>query len=326
MSDAEAPAEAQGGPSWRRNAPATPAPPPLEAGAPGTPLRDAVVRTHDADLDEELYHPRYSRSAGTPLPYLVVSFVLLGAAWWAMRWSSPTPSAPDPVRSSEWWTNITGVLLPGEEIRFGSYSQSRMWIALALLMVAVAAVLTWIGRLGHNLRQTEQPFGAVLPLLALLAWWILPLTIGMTGDADRSRSDLLVRFLLAFGILFAQFLLLRWPLVNRIWRSGHLPYDVASIVLWLPMLIPWSMYFLSSAYSLFDVGDEGSIADSSWRPTPAMVDWARDLSRATAIGLLVLLVVVSVMQHVGMVRDRTADAAARERARAERLPLLPPGA
>jgi hypothetical protein len=326
MSDAEAPAEVQGGPSWRRNGPGAPAPAPLEPGMPGPPLQPAVVAGDAAELAEELYHPRYSRNSGTPLPYLVASFVLMGAAWWAMRWSTATPTAPDPVRSSEWWTNVTAVLLPGEDIRFASYSPTRMWVALALLIVAAAAVLTWIGRIGHNLRQTQQPFGSVLPLLALPAWWLLPISIGITSDADRSRSDLLVRFLLAFGILFAQFLLLRWPLTNRIWRAGHLPHDLASIVLWLPMLIPWSMYFLSSAFTLFTVGDRGKVADSSWRPTMAMVDWSRNLSRATGIGLLVLLVVVTVMQHDGLAKDRAAADASRERSRAQRLPLLPPGA
>ncbi|WP_421118892.1 hypothetical protein ACE2AJ_16220 [Aquihabitans daechungensis] len=330
MSDAEPPAEVQGGPSWRRNAPASsPPPPPVSPSSdPATvapPARPLGEREH-TELEEDLYHPRYSRNSGTAIPYLVAAFVLMGAAWWAMRWSSFAVGAPDPVRSSEWWTSITGVLLPAEEIRLASYSYARMWIAVALLILAALAICLWIGRIGSNLRSNQQPFGSVLPLLAFPAWWILPLSIGVTTDSDRSREDLLVRFLLAFGILFAQFLLLRWPLLNRIWRAGHLPYDLASIVLWLPMMIPWMMFFLSNAFTLLAVGDDGDVSDSAWRPTLAMLDWARWTTRATGIATLVLLVVVTMTQHVGLMKDRAAADASRARARSERLPLLPPGA
>jgi len=322
MSDAEPPVEVQGGPSWSRNASAAVSSNP---DAPAPPVR-ALGERERSDLDEELYHPRYSRNSGTALPYLVASFVLMAAAWWAMRWSTVTAAAPDPVRSSEWWTNITSVLLPGEDFRFASYSYPRMWTALALLMTAAAAIFLWIGRIGSNLRSSQQPFGSVLPLLTFPAWWLLPITIGITTDSDRSREDLLVRFLLAFGMLFAQFLLLRWPLLNRIWRAGQLPHDLGSIALWLPMMIPWSMLFLANAFTLLTVGDDGSVADSSWRPTPAMADWARWTTRATSLALLGLLVVVTITQHVGLARDRATAEASRERSRAERLPLLPPGA
>lgn len=326
MTDGEAPTEARGGPSWRRHetlgAPAPASPPNAPPG-----VRSPAAVTLDASPDDdELYHPRYSRNSGTALPYLVVAFVLMGAAWWGMRWSTLKPGAPDPVRTSEWWTNITAVLLPGEDIRFASYSQSRMWIALSLLLLAAAAVMAWIGRIGTNLRTNQQPFGSVLPAITFPAWWILPISIGITTDSDRSRQDLLVRFLLAFGALFAQFLLLRWPLLNRIWRAGRLPYDLASIVLWLPMMVAWSMYLCSTIFTLLAIGEDGSYADSAWRPTPAMVDWARYLTRATGVGILVLLVVVTIAQHIGLAKDRVAADASRERSRAERLPLLPPGA
>lgn len=336
MSDGEAPVETRGGPSWRRHelaaAPGAAAPAAAPSGAsPGGPLpaappRSPAVVTLDAsELDEELYHPRYSRNSGTAVPYGIVALVLMGAAWWGLRWSTFTPDAPDPVRTSEWWTNITSVVLPSEDIRFASYSQSRMWISLSLLLLATGAVMVWIGRIGSNLRTTEQPFGSVLPAIALLAWWVLPITIGVTTDSGRSREDLLVRYLLAFGMLFAQFLLLRWPMLNRIWRAGHLPYDLASIVLWLPMMAAWSMWFLSNIFTLLTIGDDGRLADSSWRPTPAMIDWIRHLTRATGVGILILLVVVSITQHIGLRKDRAAASASRERSRAERLPLLPPG-
>lgn len=327
MSDAEVPAEAQGGPSWRRHAPSEPPPPDGPGpGSTSTQFATPLGVRELSEIDEDLYHPRYSRNSGTAIPYLIAAFVLMAAAGWAMRWSRLVVGAPDPVRSSEWWTNITGVLLPGEDIRLASYSQPRMWTALALLMLAAAAIFVWIGRIGSNLRTNQRPFGATLALLAFPAWWILPLSLGATTGSDRSREDLLVRFLVAFGILFTQFLLVRWPVLNRIWRAGHLPYDQASLALWLPMMIPWMMYLASNVFTLLAVGIHGSVADSAWQPTANMVEWARWTTRVTGVGTLVLLVVVTVTQHVGLVKDRAAAAASRERSRSERLPLLPPGA
>jgi hypothetical protein len=300
-----------------------PAPPIGGVAGPPTAFVGSTDRTV---LDEELYHPRYSRGSGSAVPYMAGALVLMLAAWWAMVWSTPTASATDPVRSSEWWTNITAVLLPAEDVRLASYSQTRMWVALVLLVLAATAIVLWIGRIGSNIRQGHRPFGAFVAIVAFPAWWILPLSIGITAGGGRSRGDLVVRFLTAFGILFAQFLLMRWPTLNRIWRAGQLPYDPASILLWLPMMIPWMMFFASSAFSLI-VLEKGDLpSDSIWRPTPAMLDWARATTRVTSVGIVILLVVVTVVQHIGLAKDRAALDASRERSRQDRMPLLPPGA
>lgn len=330
MSDAEGPAEVRGGPIWSRqpSAPSTPPPPPPPPSAPGAanPPTHFLGATDPSGRRDELYQPEYSRTSGTPIPYLVGALALMAAAAWAWHWSELVPGATDPVKSSEWWTNITAVLLPGEDVRFASYSDTRMWVTLALLLLAATVVVLWIGRIGSNLRSGQQPFGAFLPIVAFPAWWLLPISIGSTTDATRTRGDLLVRFLVAFALIFAQFLLMRWPTLNRIWRAGRLPYDLASILLWLPMMIPWLMYFGSTAFSLLAVGERGSLSDSAWRPTPAMLDWARSLTRVSAVATLILLVVVSVVQHLGVARDRAALEASRQRSHDERLPLLPPSA
>jgi hypothetical protein len=254
---------------------------------------------------------------------MVGAIVLMIVAWWGMRWSTLTAGATDPVRTSEWWTNITAVLLPSENVRFASYSQTRMWVALALLLLAATAIVLWIGKIGSNVRQ--QPFGSFLPIVAFPAWWLLPLSLGITTDATRSRGDLLVRYLVALGILVVQFLLLRWPTLNRIWRAGRMPYDLASILLWLPMMVPWLMLFASRAWTLLAMGESEDLSKSAWLPTPAMADWAQALTRVTSVGILVLLVVVTVLQHLGLSKDRAALEASRQRARDERPPLLPPG-
>jgi len=274
-----------------------------------TPTRLGIDTGESADM----FAARYSRTGVTPLPFMVAGLVAIVAAAWAIDWARLAPGATDPVRTSEWWINVTSVLAPGESPGLGAYSQTRMWTALALLVIAAIVLAIWIGRIGTNVRMGHAPFGAFLPLLAFPAWWMLPITIGITADGTRSRSDALIRYLVAFGILFAQFLLVRWPTLNRIWRAGRLPYDVASIVLWLPMLIPWSMIVLSNAYTLFVVGEDGRRSDSDWLPTANMVDWARWITRASGVAIVVLLVVVSVMQHIGLRQDRADDLAMRER-------------
>jgi hypothetical protein len=252
-----------------------------------------------------------------PVPFMIVALATMAAAWWAVEWSKITPEATDPVRSSEWWVNITAVLLPSEfavtgvDTRVGSYSQFRMWVALGLLILAAVTIALWIGRIGNNVRTGHAPFGAFLPIVAFPAWWLLPLTIGITSDTGRSQSDLLLRFLVAFAMLFTQFLIMRWPTLNRIWRAGRLRYDLASIILWLPMMIPWMMFLASTSFTLLVIGEDERFSDSSWQPTPAMLDWARALTIASSVGILLLLIVVSVAQHLGMAQDRVDDNNAR---------------
>ncbi len=277
--------------------------------SPATVMSTSVGSLEDgtASSGEAFIETRYLRTAVSPLAAMAAAVVAIAAAAWAVDWSKLAPGATDPVLSSEWWLNITSVLLPGEPLRASSFSQSRMWVALSLLMLAAAVLSAWVGRIGRNLRGNEAPFGAVLPLLAFPAWWMLPITLGTTDNVDRSRADFLLRYLVAFGILFTQFLILRWPLLNRIWRAGRLRYDLASIILWLPMMIPWSMIFLSTSFTYLSVGNDGDPADSPWVTTVTMYDWARNVTRATNLGIFVLLVVVTVAQHIGIHRDRAEE-------------------
>lgn len=286
-----------------------------QAAVVATSAPTTFTGTHgiEPNRPEELFANRYARSGSTPIPHMLVAASAMVAAWWAVHWAMWDASAPDPLRSSEWWTNVTAVIIPAEDVGTGAYSPFRMWVALGLLVFAALAVIFWIGRIGTNVRPGNSPFGAVLPTLAFPAWWLLPITINATASDTRSHADLMIRYLVAFAILFGQFLLLRWPTLNRIWRAGRLRYDLASIVLWLPMMIPWSMLMLSYAISYLSAGDNGRVADSAWLPTPAMADWAMWLTRASGIGTLLLLVVVTGRQHVGMHADYLDDQADRQR-------------
>ena len=309
----EAPVAPRGGPSWMQGGPgAVRRPPSVVSSAPPTVYVGETgshgPRPGSAD---ELFTARFSRTGRSPIPYGAVALVAAAVAWWAVaqaRWDASAPGRP--VRS-EWWVNVTAVLLPGQDISLRLYSEQRMWIAIGALVATAVLWAVWIGRIGGNVRQGHGPFGAALPLVALPAWWLLPLALGDTTVAAGSRSELMLRYLIAFAVLFAQFLLLRWPTLNRIWRAGHLPYDLASIVLWLPMMIPWMMIFASNAFTLLAIGDDGDPADSVWLPTRAMVDWAQWTTRLTGIGIVALLVVVSVVQHQGLAADRRRDDEAR---------------
>lgn len=249
----------------------------------------------------------YTRSARSPLPYLAVAITAIAVAWWAVAWATQDPPASQPAARSDWWSNAVAVLLPSEPSLAGeAFSTFRMWMALGVLCVAALAVSLWIGRLGRNVRTGEGRFGSLVAVLALPAWWLLPYTVGRS-DHGASRTDLTIRLLSVVALLLAQFVFLRWALLNRIWRAGHLPYDIASIALWLPNLIPWAMYFASASFTLITMGDDGDSTGSRWRPTEAMADWATATTRFSALALLVLLVVVSVRQHDALRRDRADD-------------------
>lgn len=315
MTDAEPPQERTAARDWRRGPLRTGGATPSTAvvDLPQKPVYVEGVYGATPGSSNELFAARYSRAGISPIPFLVLALGAMVGAAWTLDWAKLVPGAPDPVHTSEWWTNTTAVLLPGEDLRLGAYSEMRMWVALGVLVTAALLIVLWIGRIGGNLHAGQEPFGSFLPILAFPAWWMLPITVGLTGDGTRSHADTLIRYLVAFGILVAQFLLLRWPTLNRIWRAGRLPYDMASILLWLPNFIPWAMLFLSTSYTYLVIGQDGQLSDSSWLPTTAMLDWARWTSRLSGILFIVLLIVVSIVQQVCMSQDRAADAARRLR-------------
>ena len=308
MADSEAPPPpTSGGPKW------------LQGGGDGRVSPSSVLSSAptpqgigETTRAEDLFTARYNRNGTTPIPFAIVALVGIVATWWALGWAEITPEATDPVRVSEWWINVFAVLLPSEDVGVGAYSSSRLVITLVIAVATALACALWIGRIGGNVRTGLSPFGTLLPILAFPAWWMLPITLGLNNDSRPSRADFIIRLLVGFAILFAQFLLARWPALNRIWRAGQLPYDMASIVLWLPNLIPWSMLYLSTAWTVFQLGEDGT-GSSSWEPTQTMEDWANWTTRLSALGILALLLVVSVVQHLGMRQDRLDDQAHRAR-------------
>jgi hypothetical protein len=255
---------------------------------------------------------RYARAAVSPLPFLGVAAAAAVAAWVALHQVAPTGEEVGRPASA-WFYNTSQLVAPWERIDLRVSSSTAEWVATGLLALGAVAVVAWIARVGQNVRSGAMPFGLAMPLLAFPAWWMLPLTLGSRDIGNRSFLDMLSRFSFALVILLAQFVLIRWPGLNRLWRAGRLRYDYLSMALWLPMAVPWFMFLASYTLSLASTGEDGRLADSSWLPTHNMQVWATWTSRACSIGTLVLLVVVSVIQHLGIRRDRAEDAAARAR-------------
>ena len=179
-------------------------------------LRRRRPRRDAWELERAVRQPATRGPAPRPLPYLVLSLAAMGGAAWALDWAELVPGATDPVRGSGWWTNVDPVLLPGEDLHLTAYSASRMWLALGLLVLA--AVL--IGALDRAHRSQPALRAAAVRFGPAASWRSRP------GGSCRSRSAsptrgparptpmCMLRYLVAFGILLTQFLLLRWPVAE----------------------------------------------------------------------------------------------------------------
>lgn len=350
VSDAHGPTDPPvGGPSWMRNRtpgvpgsptvatpPSAPTEPPAlgpvpasggsAPGWPGATAAGAVpgtVNVGSIGLEAERVRPpklSYSRHAITPLPYAGAALAAVVALLVADRWatSGTFSGNRDSIKTlNQVWFTVDNLLLAQLDDVSLLRSTTKGAVVLVLAGIVAGSIALWVARLGRNLPLGESSFGVGFALLALPAWWTFPMTVGLFENPSTTRIDALMRLGLAAAILSAQFLLLRWALLNKIWRSGRLPGDLGAIVLWLPELIPWMLFLGSSIFTLAGTGD-GEAPPTAWRPTPAMVDWGQALSKASAVGILVLLVVVSVRQHLGMIEDRRRDQEARDADRRNR--------
>lgn len=342
--DAESPA---GGPSWMRNAArasgplapaaveaeptfsaavehepgAVPGGHALPADLVGTGSAPGVVNTGSIeDAPERLRPPTpdYSRHAVRPLPYAVVSLVslvaLVIAAAWASRGGRRAGEGDTLEHLNGIWYSLSNLLLP-QARTFLPVGVVEAVVVLVVAAIAISATAAWVGRLGRNVAMGQASFGAGLALLGLPAWWTLPLTAGTFHQGPAIRLDELMRLGTALVALTLQLLVFRWSLVNKIWRAGRIPGDLAALLLWIPELIPWGMYLGSTMVATID--DRGA-AQAAWRPTPAMADWGYATSLVTMIAIFVLLAVVTVRQQLGIAADRRRDAEAREAAKQSR--------
>ncbi|MEZ5138301.1 MAG: hypothetical protein R2711_05920 [Acidimicrobiales bacterium] len=155
---------------------------------------------------------------------------------------------------NEIWFTLSNLLLP-QEVHRDLVSVTKAAVVFGLAAVAVVAVALWVARIGRNLPMSGATFGGGLAVAGLPAWWTLSLTLGSYDGLETERIDLLTRTSLGLLILTGQFLLVRWALLNRTWRAGKLPGDLASVVLWIPEFVPWAMFFASSVLTLAVTSD-----------------------------------------------------------------------
>jgi hypothetical protein len=160
----------------------------------------------------------------------------------------------------------------------------------------------WVRRIGQNARADVGVFGSLLVLAAVPAWFTLPLTIAPSASAESVSVERL-RLTLALVLLLGQGLFARWAFTHKIWRAGRLPMEQVAYVLWLPLLAAGTWFYGASLWTSISIDEHGH-GHSKWRPTAAIARTELWTVRGTGLAVFVLVVVVTVRQHLGVRADR----------------------
>lgn len=250
------------------------------------------------------YTPVYSHNAVSPLPYLAVVLMLVVAAAFyiagANGGETVTNRISDPVFIAH------AVVMPTFD---GADTWTGIHISIALAVATLVAGAALISRLGRNLRVAGSRFGALFVLAALPAWWAVPWALGL--EAPVGYGEILFRNSMVLLFILVQYGLLQAPLFGRLWDAGQLPNRWLSALLWSPPVFFLSMFWGAMLFTFVSVGEDGR-GDSSWEPTDRMVDLVNWSWQGTAAGLLLLLMVVSVVQHRQIRVDRAEILAERK--------------
>lgn len=316
--DGPAPSEAGWAPwSARRPAPSTspgsasaPAAAPVGSPAAAAPevSSPSAFRVEHASLGAppsrfDSFSSHFASTARTPLPEMVGSVIVMGATFGIIRWALTGVSQPSRGLSVTWWDVVTAFTLQDRRLGINGTDGARLWWAGGAMLLSLLVLIAWTRRIGVNNRSSDRYFGAVLPFLALPGWWILPLITPVGRGVDRTES--ITRVAIVVLLLMSQALFTRWIFVHKVWRSGDLPVDPAALFLWVPMLVAGVWYYGSALWTIVARGENGR-GHPGWQPTETMeraLSWA---IRGTGIALLVVLIAVSVVQHLGIRRDRIA--------------------
>ncbi len=249
---------------------------------------------------------RFGRDARTPLPEVALVALAGVLVYGLARFMARTPAGQTGGPSSRLQSAIDGLILQGE--RAWTYrAGDRAWAVVLGLVLATIAVAALLRRLGLN-APVQDRFGVALALGALLTWWTLPVTL---IDKVQTVDGALARQCLAFALLLVNILVLRAWLASKLWSAGHLPGSIVSIVTWVPMLVGVGWLLIVDIWGLFELQDQGR-RGVKHRVTPTISDWALRLNRASWVSLVVLVLVVAVVQHLGISRDRRDQARAEE--------------
>ncbi len=139
----------------------------------------------------------------------------------------------------------------------------------------------------------------------------MPMESAVAGDSPTDRSDTLLRYSFTLLFMLAQVGVARSVFANRLWKAGRLRFEWAAALLWVPALAAYGWLLGAWCFTLVEIGDDGR-GHSAWRPTELHGDLADWAGRLSYVGTFVLLVVVTVRQHLGLQRDRAEDAAFHE--------------
>ncbi len=283
-----------------------------ETATPSTfRVQDAAIAGPPSRFDPFSSH--YSSTARTPLPEMVAAVAVMASTFFIIRWALTDVSNPSVGPSTTWWDLVTASILQDRRLSIVDTDGGRVWWAVGAMILSLLVLVLWSRRIGVNNRASGRYFGAVLPLLALPGWWILPLIVPEGRSPDRNEA--ITRLAITVLVLVSQALFTRWVFVHKVWRSGELPFEPAALLLWVPLAVAGAWFYGAQLWTIVAQGADGR-GHSGWRPTETMqrgVSWA---TRGTGIALLVVLIAVTVVQHAGIRRDR--------RANDERMGLHPP--
>ncbi len=247
----------------------------------------------------------YARHAKSPLPYLAAAVVAGSASVLVVRWAvQPVNFGRQGGWSLQWWDRVAVFFLQAENLHGLGADHARLaWASAILLLLGISLVLL-TRRIGQNSKADEGYFGAILATCSLFAWWDLPSVIGHQSPAYGEER---FRLALAAMLVLIQFIFARWAFAHKLWRSGGLPLEPIAFLLWVPQLVATFWYAGSLAYTKLAVGKHGH-HHSPWRDTPAIDRLWQWSTRGTGAAIAVLIVVVTVIQHVGIRADRAAEA------------------
>ncbi len=264
-----APADGDGG-YWSPSAAAAPLPP------------GAARRADAADFGiEEPKTYEFPARARSPLPHAVAFVILL---------------------------ILTGVVAmtvgftwEGEDIGSGAYST-----VVALALATVGSGLLWIRRIGVNARL----FGLPLTALALLPWANVALPLMSTeGTAVVGIAFRLVAAILA---TFAFGLFVRRTFVTKVWTAGRIPHDSLSGLLWLPELVATEVLLIGSFVNVLRHEERTFTTQSGITITtieieqlsPTLVVFCLLIIVLSAVAMITTLVIATVLQHMGITREK----------------------
>ena len=252
---------------------------------------------------DERPKPNYSIHATSPVPYAVAALTALIAAIGVVRWAIEDVGSRSTAGFTDtWWTAITVFVTQTQVYSVVGTDRVRLWWAFAGLVVAGLAVVLWVRRIGQNARADVGVFGSLLVLAAVPAWFTLPLTIAPSASAE-SISVVRLRITLALVVLLGQGLFARWAFTHKIWRAGRLPLEQVAYVLWLPLLTAGTWLYGAALWTSISVDEHGR-GHSKWRPTEAIARAELWTVRGTGLMVFVLVVLVTVRQHLGVRADR----------------------